>query len=84
MGFRVFRIEPVSPTWDAEHDFYFVRRSRPRASVAFDDAAFKTHLIAAKWRVVLGRCVGLGPVGRLRVALAIRTRLRRLVRGRPR
>jgi FkbM family methyltransferase len=79
MGFRVFRIERLHYLWDTEQNYYFVRRSVQHRWPTLERVVYKAHLLACDARAFPGRYL-VRPMQRLRVALAIRTRLRRLMR----
>jgi FkbM family methyltransferase len=69
MGFRVYRIERVHPTWDGEHNYFFAPASPFRLGRLPGGLDFRAHLLASELRA--------RPVHRLRGALAIRTRIRK-------
>lgn len=71
LGFRVFRIERLHFSSSIEHNYFFARSGRLQW---FDGLTFWTHLVAAEIRAAWMRAIGCW-IQRLRVRLAIRTRL---------
>lgn len=75
LGFRVFRIEYAHPTFDGEHDYYFVRSSRARHVPVVEEAEYRSQLVVCQLRARYERSIG-HELARIRNALAIRARLR--------
>ncbi len=82
MGFRISRIERIHHTYVGEHNYYFVARSRfrTRRTPIIEQSTFRSHLVACEMRAALTGLTA-HPARRARNALALRSRLRRLLRA---